>query len=143
MRSASRDDLLDVGGLMTGNPVYTVYLQVGDQKEWLLEYCLPRAGSPQSGQYQINVDDGAPITPPYPISTTIPSSIMGQAITQHIVFHGILTASGSLQSMTVPGTNDPMAVQILALLSEWQFRPAFRNKTPINVEVLLVIPARS
>src|SRR5207248_11550049 len=41
MQSGPRADLPDLGGMLTGNPVYTVYLRVGDQKEWLLEYCVP------------------------------------------------------------------------------------------------------
>ena len=34
-------------------------------------------------------------------------------------------------------------MEILALLNEWQFRPASRDKKAIDVEILLVIPARS
>ena len=43
MNSAGLDDLPEVAGLLTGNPVYTVYLRVGDRREWLLEYlaCRP------------------------------------------------------------------------------------------------------
>ena len=90
-RSAARDDLPGVG-LLTGNPVYTVYLRVGDQKEWLMEYCLPVSKTQQSSPYQINIDDAAPLSPPYPISTAIPTDITGQAITKHIVIQGFLTA---------------------------------------------------
>ena len=119
--------------MLTGNPVYTVYLRVGDQKEWLLEYCLPVNKAPQSSPYQINIDDAAPLSPPYPISTAIPNDILGQAITKHIVLKGFLTASGKFQNMKTPGISSPVAMQILALLDEWQFRPALRDKKPIDV----------
>src|ERR1017187_7933662 len=41
LQSVARDDMPDVGGNLSGNPVYTVYLKVGDEREWLLEYCIP------------------------------------------------------------------------------------------------------
>lgn len=143
MQSRARDDLPDVGGMLTGNPVYTVYLRVGDQREWLLEYCAQTGESPQGNPYQINIDDAAPITPPYPISTTIPNNILGQPITRHIVLHAFLTASGNLRNVKAIDANNPLVIQILALLSEWQFRPALRKNKPIDIEILLVVPARS
>jgi len=143
MQSRSRDDLPDVGGLLTGSPVYTVYLPVGDHREWLLEYCVQGGESKQSSPYQINIDDATPVNPPYPVSTTIPNKILGQAITRQIVLHGFLTAGGSLQNVKAMDANNPMAIQILSLLSEWQFRPALRNNKPIDIEIILVVPARS
>ena len=141
-QSAARDDLPGVG-LLTGNPVYTVYLRVGDQKEWLMEYCLPVSKTQQSSPYQINIDDAAPLKSAYPISTAIPTDITGQAITKHIVIQGFLTAGGKFLNMKMPGTSSPVGMEILALLNEWQFRPASRDKKAIDVEILLVIPARS
>jgi len=143
MQSRSRDDLPDVGGLLTGSPVYTVYLPVGDHREWLLEYCVQGGESKQASPYQINIDDATPVNPPYPVSTTIPNKILGQAITRQIVLHGFLTAGGSLQNVKAVDANNPMAIQILSLLSEWQFRPALRNNKPIDIEIILVVPARS
>src|SRR5207244_2170300 len=61
-QSATRDDLPDVGGLLTGTPVYTVYLHVGDHKEWLLEYCVPVTQVAQTNPYEINVEDATPLT---------------------------------------------------------------------------------
>lgn len=143
MQSRSRDDLPDVGGLLTGSPVYTVYLPVGDHREWLLEYCVQGGDSKQTSPYQINIDDATPVNPPYPVSTTIPNKILGQAITRQIVLHGFLTAGGSLQNVKAVDANNPMAIQILSLLNEWQFRPALRNNKPVDIEIILVVPARS
>jgi len=55
LQSVSRDDLPDVGGALSGNPVYTVYLKVGDEREWLLEYCIP-------GTVNIKNSLSAPVT---------------------------------------------------------------------------------
>jgi len=32
---------------------------------------------------------------------------------------------------------------VLSLLTQWQFRPALRNKVPVEVEILLIIPPRN
>jgi hypothetical protein len=142
MQSATRDDLPDLGGLLSGTPVYTVYLRVGDRKEWLLEYCVPAGQAAQSNPYEIKVDDAGAITPPYPIDTSIPNSILAASIPKHIVLRGMLTASGSIKSVRGADSNNPILPELVALLSEWRFRPALRDKKPIDVEILLVIPAR-
>jgi hypothetical protein len=143
LQSAAHDDLSDVGVALTGNPVFTVYLGVGDQKEWLLEYCVPRPESQERNAYQINVDDSGSIVSPYAVVTVVPKAILGQGIANHIVFHGLLTAGGALRNMTGVDINNPVTRQMLDAFKEWQFRPAFRNQKAIDVEVLLVIPARS
>jgi hypothetical protein len=143
MQSAVRDDLADLGSMLTGNPVYSVYLRVGDQKEWLLEYCVPARENVQANAYEVNIDDAGVITPPYPISTVIPNSILGQPIAKYIVLHGFLTETGYLRGVKAPDTSNRQILQFLALLGEWRFRPALRNKKPIVIEVLLVVPPRA
>jgi hypothetical protein len=143
VQSSGGDGLPDVGVVLRGSPVYTVYLPVGDHKEWLLEYCVAAGQSSRSGTNQVSIGGGAPITPPFPVSTTVPRSILGQTIANHLVFRGLLSANGSLQNMTAPTAESPLASQILEMLGQWRFRPALRNDTAIDVEVLLVIPARS
>ena len=142
MQSATRDELPDLGVILSGNPIYTVYLKVGDRKEWLLEYCIPVKESAQNNSYQITVEDPGVITPPYPIATAVPNSLLGQQITKNIVLHGLLTAAGDLRVSKSSETGNPFVAQLLALLGEWRFRPALRNKKAIDVEVLLVIPPR-
>jgi hypothetical protein len=141
MQSAARDDLPDVAGILSGNPVYTVYLRVGDRKEWLLEYCEPVKESAQASSYQINIDDAGSVTPPYPVSTVIPNSILSQPIPKHIVVQGMLLANGTLHITKIP--DGPLTAELSALLSQWQFRPALKNKKAIDVEILLVIPPRA
>jgi len=139
-QSGTRDDLLELGGILTGNPVYSVYLPVGDSKEWLLQYCIPARESVRANPYQVDVEDVGTITPPYPISTVIPNSLLAQPIARHIVLHGFLTAAGILRGVGAADSSNPLLSEILALLSQWQFRPASRNSRPIDVEILLVIP---
>jgi len=143
MHSAASDGLPDITGMLSGNPIYTVYLAVGDRREWLMEYCLPSHGATSSNPYQITIDDSGALLPPYPISTVIPNSILGQPHSRHIVLRGVLTAAGSFTDLKPADLNNPIARQVLPLLAQWRFRPAFRDKVPVDVEVLLVIPPGS
>jgi hypothetical protein len=143
MQAASRDDLPDIGGTLAGNPVYSVYLRVGDRKEWVLEYCVAGSDRSQVSPYQVSLDDAAPITPPYPVSTSIPNAMPGQAFNKHLVIHGFLSSNGTFRNMKMPNAATPLAEQILALLGEWQFRPALQRQKAIELEILLVIPART
>ena len=140
MQSVARDDLPDLARMLTGSPVYTVYLNVGDRKEWLMEYCVPARVSKQVSPYQIDVEDSGSVTPPYPISTIIPESIRVQQTTKPIVLRALLTAAGNLQVAKMPDTSSPLIYLLTALVGQWQFRPAMRNNQAIEVEVLLVVP---
>jgi hypothetical protein len=143
MQSATREDVRPLGAKLAGAPVYTVYLPVGDQTEWLLEFCAstPSGGGPSP--YQVNIGEEGVITPPYPISTAIPSNMKNERIPTHIVLHGSLTANGMLRNVKAIAPGNPLAEIILQLLGEWRFRPATRNQKPIDVEVLLIIPPHS
>ena len=140
MQSVARDDLPDLARMLTGSPVYTVYLNVGDRKEWLMEYCVPARVSKQVSPYQIDVEDSGSVTPPYPISTIIPESIRVQQTAKPIVLRALLTAAGNLQVAKTPDTSSPLIYLLTALVGQWQFRPAMRNNQAIEVEVLLVVP---
>ena len=142
-QSLVRDDLPDLSRMLSGSPVYTVYLSVGDLKDWLLEYCLPARENRQVSPYQIDVEDAGSVTPPYPIATVIPDSIRAQQTAKPIVLRGLLTAAGNVQVASLPDTGNSLMYQLVALVSQWQFRPALRNNKPIDVEVLLVIPPRA
>jgi hypothetical protein len=143
LQSPSDDDLPDVGWHLTGNPVYSVYLRVGDRKEWLLQYCLPADSNQQVDQYRAVLPAGRPIMHPYPISTAVPGGILQRVIPGQLVFHGFLSAGGELQGMQAHPPDDTMAGQILELLAEWRFRPARQNDAPVGLEVLLVVPTHS
>jgi hypothetical protein len=108
-----------------------------------MEYCVAARENKQSSPYQINVDDEGTLTPPYPISSSIPGGIGTLRTAKAMVLRGLLTAAGSLQVTKATDTNSPWMSQLVALVSQWQFRPAFRNNKAIDVEVLLVIPPHS
>jgi hypothetical protein len=122
--------------------VYTVYLAVGDAKEWLLEFhgvALPRP--PQNSVHVMIVDEDS-ITPPYPISTVIPDKLLAD-LPGEVVLHGSITAEGRLRNFRVTGAESLASQLILQLLEEWRFRPAMQNLKPVDVDVRMVVPGRS
>ena len=120
-------------------PVYTVYLPVGDEKEWLLEFCGAAAPSVPQSAYHVTVGDEDSIVPPYPISTVIPTKLLSTRSTG-LVINGLLTSAGRLINFRLQGPVSAAGETILKLLEEWIFRPATRNRTNIDVDVLLIIP---
>jgi hypothetical protein len=142
-QSGAAADLPEAAGILTGNPIYTVYLRVGDEREWLLEYCLPGEKQVQSNPYEINIGPVIQVTPPYPLFTSIPGSLLQRRRRDHIVLHGYLTANGAFRDVKAANSSDALGREILALLGDWRFRPALRDRTPIGVEVLLVVPPRA
>jgi hypothetical protein len=143
LQSVTRDDLPDVGGTLSGNPVYTVYLSVGDAREWLLEYCIPASVNSRASSYQVNIDDPGVVSAPYPLTTAIPRSVFELPHPGHIVLHGLLSAAGILREVKAPNMDNALVREVLPLLGQWQFRPASRDKAPVEVEILLIIPPRT
>jgi hypothetical protein len=132
-----------VGGL-GGSPVYTVFLHVGDESEWALDFCLPPFANSSIGAHEVYVEASTPLSPPYPIATVVPNSVMGEARSTAIVFHGLLTAAGNfrdIQAIERGITAEKIAAEkIASVLDQWRFRPATKNNVAVDVEVLLRTP---
>jgi len=108
-----------------------------------MRYCLPGRSAPQTARYEITAEETAPLSPPYPLATAIPNSLLKQAWTRHILLHGFLNANGKLRDMSAAEAGNAIARQVLELLGDWQFRPAMKQDKPVDVEILLAIPPRS
>ncbi len=139
-QSLARDDLPDLAGMLSGSPVYTVYLGVGDHREWLLQYCLPVRAALSLSLYQVQIDDPGTVVPPYPVSTVIPNVVRERGNARPIVLRGMVAANGSVHVASANGGGIGWMGQLVALVNQWQFRPALRNLKPVDVEMLLVIP---
>jgi hypothetical protein len=137
-QSAEQAELPGFPSRLSGNPVYSVYLPVGDVTEWVLTFCLPARKDRENSRYQVYIDDAGPLSPPYPVTTTIPQSIVGETRRRPLAFRGLLSAEGTLREITASETS--LATRKIATaLSEWKFRPAKRNNTPTEVEILLLV----
>jgi hypothetical protein len=142
VQTASDQGLSESVGALSGQPVYTVYMNVGAPKAWLLQYCIPRevSGAVKIVAGAVNIGSPAPLKAPFPLVTVLPPVTMLPR-TGYIIVHALLDASGQFKEPSVlRAPNASFKTPILAELLKWQFRPAVRNGGPVTVEVLLAIP---
>jgi hypothetical protein len=142
VQSASDLGFTESVGALSGQPVYTVYLNVGAPKAWLLQYCIPKevSGAVQVVGGAVNIGSPAPLKAPFPLVTVLPPATMVPR-TGYIIVHAMLDATGQIKEPSVlRAPNASFKAPILAELGKWQFRPAVRNGGPVAVEVLLAIP---
>jgi hypothetical protein len=123
---------------LSGKPVYTVYLEVGAPKPWVLQFCVPVTEAAPVPSAVVNLADVQPVKAPYPRATFIQQ--LGSAVASgYDLLHGFISASGRFRDLKAVGGNG-RASRILPLLEQWEFRPAMLGSAAIEVEVLLAIP---
>jgi hypothetical protein len=129
-------------GILSGKPVYSAYIQAGGSKDWILQYCIPAgedAPVEVSGQV-VRLGSGTPLTAPYPLVTLRPA--VRPQPGRYVMVHGFITEAGRFRDLRVLGhVEDYEAAMVLAVLEQWEFRPAHHDGKPIRVEVLVAIPA--
>jgi hypothetical protein len=143
VQSSSAENFPDGTEALSGRPIYTVYLQVGAAKEWILQYCMPNAniaGPMQSGSL-VRLGNPAPIAAPYPLVTLRPPEDW-QHGSDYLLVHGFLDRSGKFKDLKVlPNHNaSARAGLLLQYLTYWEFRPAVQDGLPVTVEVILAVP---
>ena len=140
VQSASGDQYAETTKILTGRPVYTVYLKVGGPKDWILHYCAPKQAARSTGPV-IQLGSPSPLRAPFPRTTVIPHP-NAFARNSRTYFHGFLTPSGQFRALRPVRSEDAEVVpQLIPYLEKWEFRPATRDGKPVEVELLLVIPA--
>lgn len=127
---------------LSGRPIYTVYLQVGAPKEWIMEYCLPNMAGPAQSGGIVNLGTPEPVAAPYPTVTVRPPEDWRHG-SDYLLVHGFLDESGRLRDMKVLASRnprDPLTDAVLDYLPYWEFRPAIVDGHPVKVEVILAVP---
>jgi hypothetical protein len=126
------DEYPETLGMWGDRLAYTVYLQVGAEKNWILQYCLPRVQQAAGG---ISRPDA-----PWPYLIVTPH-LGGDPDTDALLVHGFINAGGRFEHLAVVfPAKFPQTKFILSALQQWQFRPAAENGKSTTVEVLLIIP---
>ncbi len=142
MQASTDDTFLLKSGVLSGTPVFTVYLPVADGIEWVMQYCLPAEAEEagEAGTRVVTLSSPAPLVAPYPQITVVPPP--GKLPSAHSVpAHGVLDAGGRLREMRILSERDPEIRELLLeTFAEWKFRPATRDGVPVRIEVLVVIP---
>lgn len=142
VQSSAIGALPDGADMLSGRPIYTVYLQVGAPKEWILQYCIPNAAGPMQAGNIVELGNPEPVRAPYPMVTVRPPQDWRHGA-DYMLVHGFLDASGRFRDLQVlPGheAGDAMASALLQFLGYWEFRPAVLDGRPVTVEVILAVP---
>jgi len=129
--SAASSRYPESAGALSGKVVYSVYLRVGLRKNWILQYCLPKA----VGQGSV-----IPVDAPWPFEMMRPDR-WGSSDSDYIIVKGMLTSGGRFEQLAMVFPDDFETKDLLLTsLKGWAFRPASRDGEPTAVEVLLIIP---
>jgi hypothetical protein len=132
--SSIAEDYPETVHLWSGRLAYTVYLHVGETKNWILQYSVPRS------QGAVAVGGVSRPDAPWPYDITRPS-VDADSNTDAIMVHGFVNAAGRFEQLAVVfPTELAEAKFLLHALQQWQFRPAMQNGQATQVEVLLIIP---
>ncbi|MBI2681440.1 MAG: hypothetical protein HYX25_10615 [Candidatus Solibacter usitatus] len=128
---------------LSGRPVYTVYLQVGSAKEWILQYCVPNgmSGPIQAGNI-VKLGNPTPLAAPYPVTTLRPPGDWRKG-NGYLLVHGFLDTAGHFRDLSVvpdPDSSSNQGEALLEYLAQWEFRPALQDGRPVLVEVMLAVP---
>ena len=113
----SNTDAFSAGAdALSGRPIYTVYLQVGAPKEWIMEYCLPNMTGPAQTGSIVSLGNPEPVTAPYPTVTVRPPEDW-QHGSDYLLVHGFLDESGRLRDMKILASENPQQPLTDAVLS--------------------------
>jgi hypothetical protein len=147
--SNSLSTLPEAVGVLTGNPVYTVYVDVPDApRKWVLQFCVPQTqGSMEFTGEIVQVLNRKSMNPPYAVHKEplkidiIPTLERLSELPPRVVAYATVDAEGNLHNVRIIRGADPSTDSlVLASLRNWEFVPAFRDGQPVEVEALFGIP---
>ena len=129
------DQYPEISDVWKGRMAYTVYLHVGLEKSWILQYSLPHtADASEAGAI-------AHLEAPWPYNIVRPNLPTEAIDADALMIHGYVNDSGHFETLSVVFPPQfPQAKFVLDSLEHWQFRPASQNGQVAKVEVLLIIP---
>ncbi len=143
VQSSPADMFAESRDLLTGRPIYTVYLAAGTPRDWTLWFCIPGSGQqdPPAMGNVVLLGDGPKVRAPYPTLLVRPRATFG-AGEKYLLVYGRISRDGRFEGLRLVRHGDPKTDEILlAGLGLWTFRPATRDGVAVLVEILLSIPA--
>jgi hypothetical protein len=137
---------LDVYNILRGGKIYTVFLPMPG-KNWILEFCQH---AQQDSVAQGNSSSGIvnleqTLSPPEPTERfDFERSLLPEKDAEkRIILRGVLRVDGTLDGLTVVrGVSTQMDETAVMAFGKWKFKPALRAKIPVEVEILVGIPAQ-
>ncbi len=135
-------------GLFSNHDIYTVYVDMRETENdpdpaWTLEVAVAQEpGLP--GNTAKNIAAAHGLVLPFPAAKKqppFPPELVRKHLGKMIIVYAVINVRGKMEQMSVKQSPDPVLSEpVFAALSQWVFRPARRNGTPVAVEVLLGIP---
>lgn len=130
------DQYPETADVWKGRLAYSVYLHVGLEKNWILQYSLPRAAdSANAGTAHLEA--------PWPFYIVRPNLNPDDASSDSVMVHGFVDESGHFEKLSVVFPTDMGFAReqlVLNALQQWQFRAGTHNGQVAKLEVLLIIP---
>jgi len=142
VQSSSSETFPESADALSGRPIYTVYLQVGAPREWILQYCVPNMAGPIESGNIVKLGNPEAVGAPYPTVTVRPPEDWSHGA-DYLLVHGFLDESGRFREMRILQNSQserPTSEAILEYLAYWEFRPALQDGHPVKVEVILAVP---
>ena len=140
VQSSSSDPFPDSKELLTGRPIYTVYVALGTAKDWALYFCVPGEKEAASSGNVVKIGAARAVQAPYP-TTLVRPDVTVPSFYKQVLIHGYVTAAGRVENLRVVRSIKPETDQaLLSSLARWEFRPATRDGVNIGVEFMLSIP---
>jgi hypothetical protein len=147
--SNTRSDIPEANAVLTGTPIYTVYIDVPEApRKWVLQYCVPRSPQPKepkdSGGDVIHIRSAERVDPPHalrtePLRLELPEK--NSRAPRRVIVYAVVTEEGELENFRVIRGADPKTDEmVLANLRSWDFHPAFQRGEPVSVEAVFGIP---
>jgi hypothetical protein len=111
-------------GALKGDRVYSIYIETS------LGTAVMQFADPDSAAHPYAED----LTAPEPLRKDLPEGVHST----HVVFACLLSRSGEFKDLKVlePGAAETTS-KLLAALTNWKFRPAFRGNEAVEVNVIL------
>ena len=128
-------------GLLSGRPIYSVYVSLGTAKDWTLYFCVPGSTQDKQGNARVvTLNTVTPVLAPYPTLIERPK-VNIPSFFKYVLVYGTVTEAGRFQNLKVVRPTRPEADKaLIEALNNWEFRPASREGSKIAVEVLLHVP---
>ena len=143
VQSLSGEVLPEGIGILSGRPVYTVFLPVGRPRKWIMQYCLMAQkrteDNPPKEVRVVRLGAPAPLKAPYPMEAYEPPPIASDGA-KYWLIHGALEADGGFEGLRVVNGDAERTGILIQALARWQFRPASQDGRAVKVEFLIAVP---
>jgi len=119
-----------------GRLAYSVYQHVGLEKNWIMQYSLPRAADSANA-------GSAHLEAPWPYYIVRPNLNPDDATSDSVMVHGFVNEAGHFEKLSVVFPTDMGYAReqlVLNALQQWQFRAGGHDGQMAKLEVLLIIP---